>query len=427
MNRTFALILALITIATTSLSAQYFEGWVSYDADTLSFKIELKEIEGKMQAFYSSDEQKAFGIPCGNTLYEDDKLTFSVYSDFFIYEYQFRTMGKLLEGNLKVYATESEKLLNTFVSQLIRSAPNDTSGYTKVNQQFESNRLKLSGSMWMPKKPNGKGILFVTSSQGSDRKGSNAEALYFVKNGYHVFHYDKRGTGASEGSWWSASIEDLSSDDIAAVRFFAEQSQLDLANIGITGSSQGGIKVPYILSKLPDLGFGISVSCPGGTLLESDLNFWKNQNRNNIVDDFEVASLVQKKALECISGIISYENLQKELKAYEQADWYQYLWLPEANDPKDVKLNFSGLPYFSKVSQPILVIQGLSDEIIPLDSYLIIEEVLKSSGNDQFQMNTLKNTTHSMTYIDNTFPYFQKLNSEYLKVMSTWLDKIFTD
>ncbi len=427
MNRTCALILALITIATTNASSQYFEGWVSYGADTLSFKIELKEIEGKVQAIYSSDEQKAFGIPCGNTLYENDKLTFSVYSDFFIYEYQFRTIGELLDGNLKVYATESEKLLNTFVSQLKKSTPDDTSGYKKVNQQFESNGLKLSCAMWIPKKPKGKGIFFVTSSQGTDRKGSNAEALYFVKSGYHVFHYDKRGTGASEGNWWSASIEELSSDDIAAVRFFAENAQLDLADIGITGSSQGGIKVPYILSKLPDLGFGISVSCPGGTLLESDLNFWKNQNRNNISDDFEVASLVQKKALECISGIISYEELQKELKAYQQADWYQYLWLPEENDPKDVKLNFSGLPYFSKVSQPILVIQGLSDEIIPLDSYLIIKEALISSGNDHYQINTLKNTTHSMTYIDEDFPYFQKLNPEYLTVMRSWLDKISTD
>ncbi len=67
-----------------------------------------------------------------------------------------------------------------------------------------------------------KGLFFVTSSQGNDRSGTNAEAYYFANLGYTVFNYDKRGTGKSEGNWQSATIEELCSDDINAITFFAK-------------------------------------------------------------------------------------------------------------------------------------------------------------------------------------------------------------
>ncbi len=105
---------------------------------------------------------------------------------------------------------------------------------------------------------------------------------YFTKLGYTVFNYDKRGTGKSEGNWQSATIEELCKDDMNALRFFSETSSIPLSKTGIKGSSQGGIKVPYILTRLTQIGFGISVSCPSGSLLESDLNRWQQRNEEKI-------------------------------------------------------------------------------------------------------------------------------------------------
>ena len=68
-------------------------------------------------------------------------------------------------------------------------------------------------------------------------------------------------------------------DDIQAIEYLSQIEKLPLSQIGIKGSSQGATKVPYILSKLPQLGFGIAVSCPGSSLLESDINYWKNRNK----------------------------------------------------------------------------------------------------------------------------------------------------
>jgi len=268
-------------------------------------------------------------------------------------------------------------------------------------------------------------LFFVTSSQGNDRSGSNAEASYFANLGYTVFNYDKRGTGKSEGNWQSATIEELSSDDINAIHFFAKISNLSLSEIGIKGSSQGGIKIPYILTEIPELKFGISVSCPVGTLLESDLNNWKNTNIDQIgQESIDLAAKVQKAGYDYLANNMSYKKLNSIKNKYVNQDWFKYVWIPDENIQKDYKLNFSGLPYFKKISQPIIVIQGLSDTVIPENSYLIIEKALKKSGSGKYEILTWENTTHSMTYLDKEFPYFQTLTPTYLNSIVNWLNTI---
>lgn len=200
---------------------------------------------------------------------------------------------------------------------------------------------------------------------------------------------------------------------------------LPISEIGIKGSSQGGIKIPYILSEMPELKFGISISCPSGTLLESDLNHWKNLNINQIGhENMNAAVTVQKAGYDYLANNLSYKKLKAIKSKYVDQDWFKTIWVPDENIQKDYKLNFSGLPYFKKISQPIYIIQGLSDNVIPENSYRIIEEALKKSKSKKHEILTLENTTHSMTFLDKEFPYFQMLSPQYLVSISDWLNRI---
>ncbi|WP_424279707.1 alpha/beta hydrolase family protein [Eudoraea sp.] len=312
--------------------------------------------------------------------------------------------------------------MNSFETDLIQEKETEGDVIKKQDLSFTSNGLKLYGTLWEPKNSIQKGLFFVTSSQGNDRSGTNAEASYFADLGYTVFNYDKRGTGKSEGNWQSATIEELCSDDINAIAFFAKATRLPLSEIGIKGSSQGGIKIPYILTKMPELKFGISISCPSGTLLESDLNYWKNTNVYQVgQENIIVAEKVQKAGYDYLANNLSYKKLNSIKNKYVNQDWFKYVWIPEENITKDYKLNFSGIPYFKKISQPILVIQGQSDIVIPGNSYKIIEKALKKSESKKYEILTLDNTTHSMTYLDKEFPYFQTLSPKYLVSITEWL------
>lgn len=419
-------ILALLFFAST-LQAQSFTGQITFGKTTINYRIKLTDIENQTRAFFSSLEMNAFEIPCQNTTFEKDSLKFYVISDFYTYEYRYLLKPKSSKGQLRVYSNETEQLVNSFETDLTREEIPKSDIIEKQELSFTSNGLELSGTLWKPGNPNNRGLLFVTSSQGNDRSSTNAEAFYFTALGYTVFHYDKRGTGKSEGDWQSATLEELCSDDINALEFFSQISSISLPDIGIKGSSQGGIKIPFILSKMPDLGFGISVSCPGGTLLESDLNHWRNVHFDQIGHaNIDRAQSLQKAGYDHLAGNISYESLLEIKNENINEEWLNYVWIPEQDIQKDYKLNFSGLPYFEKISQPILVIQGLSDQVIPVDSFRTIENALKKSKSKEYKIRTLENTTHSMTFLDKEFPFFQLITPGYLEIITQWLKTVET-
>ena len=124
-----------------------------------------------------------------------------------------------------------------------------------------------------------------------------------------------------------------------------------------------------------------------------------------------------------MAGNISYESLVQVKSKYVQQEWMEYVWIPERNVQKDGKLNFSGLPYFKELAQPVLVIQGLSDKVIPISSYKIIKEAIAGSKASYFNVITLKSTSHSMTYLNVEYPYFEVLTPEYISSMTEWLSK----
>jgi len=421
----YLIILTILLICSGKLFAQTYSGSVDYGKSSIKYQIKLIATTNQTSAFFSSVEMNADEIPCQHTVYRDDSLRFYVVSDYYTYEYQYLRQNGGFKGNLKIYSNETEQLLNTFETNLNRNDASEQDKIEKKDFAFMSNGLKLYGTLWRPKKPNGKGLFFVTSSQGNDRSGTNAEAYYFTNLGYTVFNYDKRGTGKSEGNWQLATMEELCSDDINAVEFFSKISALPLSEIGIKGSSQGGIKIPYVLSKLPGLGFGISISCPGGTLLESDLNHWKNLNSSRIGNEnMSEALKTQKAAYNYLAGNISYEALKQIKSKYSNRDWLKYVWIPKRDVQKDDKLNFSGLPYFKKITQPVLVIQGLSDKVITANSYKIIEKAIRESKSTNYKVLTLENTTHTMTCVSKDFPYFEVINHKYLRAITDWLNKI---
>ena len=83
---------------------------------------------------------------------------------------------------------------------------------------------------------------------------------------------------------------------------------------------------------------------------------------------------------------------------------------------------FRPVPSFEQVQQPVLIIQGMSDRVIPPDSYEIIEQAMAKAGNQDYSIVKIPNASHSM-YDEGAsdFPYFTKLESSYLPTLSNWI------
>jgi len=274
--------------------------------DKILFEIERDSVS--FNVFYTSLEQNANRIPLQNVDVKGDSISFMLQSDFYIYSFRNKWIDNYskLQGALTVdtitssYTLEKERLDNS------KSPKNE-------EVSFESNGLSLNGTIWYPDNNKGKALVIVTSSGNSDRSASRAEAILFAQMGFITFHYDKRGTGNSEGNWNIATIEELLADDVTAIEYFSNKTGIPYKEIGIKGSSQGAAKIPYILSELENLNYGIVVSCPGVTLLESDLNYWRNRNADAIGNEIDAATKFQRKVFEFIAGKRSRTDIEKAI------------------------------------------------------------------------------------------------------------------
>lgn len=397
-----------------------FAGTFSSGNFTDNIQFEVEKDSSNYIVYFTSLEQNANRIPLQQINVDGDSINFILQSDYYTYSFK----NKWIDNNTRL---EGALTVDTVtVNYSLKKESKNEDALKSEDIIFKSNNLSLNGTIWYPQESNGNALVIVTSSGNADRSSSRAEAILFAQKGYTTFHYDKRGTGNSEGDWTASTIEELSFDDIYAINYFSNKTQIPVSKIGIKGSSQGASKVPYILNKLPDLNYGIVVSCPGVTLLESDLNYWKNSNSNEIGGDIDEAVNLQGAVFRFIAGTLSKNDLEKHIKSKKEKDWFKFIWIPNLDEVKtDDKLNYSPVPYFEKVKQPILIVQGTNDEIIPVESSQIIAEAIKKANNKNFEVHFLDGASHSMNYVGKSdFPYWSKLHSDYLETLTTWMSAV---
>ena len=402
-----------------SIKTGNYSGIIKHGDFSNKIHFDIEKDSANLKVFFTSLEQNANRIPFQDVKLSGDSLSFKLQSDYYTYSFK----NKWIDNNSKLKGTltvDSITVPYTLEKELLSNKQDP------INEDvsFKSNELKLNGTIWYPKNGGNKAIVILTSSGNANRSASRAEAILFANMGFTVFHYDKRGTGNSDGNWQASTIEELLLDDINAIEYFSDKTGIPLTNIGIKGSSQGATKVPYVLCELMDLKYGIAVSCPGVSLLESDLNYWKNRNAETIGNNMENAANLQRKVFQFIAGELKKSDLLKALEIEKSKSWYEHIWIPNLDEVQtDKKLLYNPIQYFEKTKQPILILQGTKDEIIPANSYKIISEALKKSDNNKFKVVMLEGASHSMNYIgESDFPYWSKLHPDYLAKIEDWIN-----
>lgn len=398
-----------------------YSGIIKYGnfADKILFEIENDSTNFKV--FFTSLEQNANRIPSQNVEAINDSINFKLQSDFYTYTFK----NKWIDNNSKLQGSLTVDTITAHYS-LEREILDNSNTPKSEEVSFESNRFNLNGTIWYPNNKASKALVIVTSSGNADRSASRAEAILFAQKGFTTFHYDKRGTGNSDGNWQVATIEELSADDINAIKYFSDKTGIPLNKIGIKGSSQGATKIPYILSEVENLKYGIAVSCPGVTLLESDLNYWINNNAESIGNEIEDATALQRKVFEFVAGKLSRPDLEKAIENQKSKSWFANIWVPNLDEVQvDKKLLYSPIPYYETTRQPVLILQGSLDEIIPTNSHELISNALTKSNNNNFKSILLEGASHSMYNIgESDFPYWSKLHPDYLKIIDDWINTV---
>ena len=190
------------------------------------------------------------------------------------------------------------------------------------NVTFESEGIKLAGTIYSPKHPHS-AVVIVHGSDQVPRMAKFAELL--AQNDILVLTYDKRGVGESGGVYAgpevgtnNISIENLNllaKDASSAVNLIHKKAKN--LPIGLIGASQAGWIIPIVANKNPLVKFMVLFSCPTITTLEQlrfqfytngRTDFWENHTEEdarehikNDPDKYQFEATDPKESLKTLS------------------------------------------------------------------------------------------------------------------------------
>lgn len=248
------------------------------------------------------------------------------------------------------------------------------SGYDEKEVQFANGTINLTGSLLFPK---GEGpfpaAVIVHGSGESDRSNpwTAAYAKSLAQRGIAVLYPDKRGSGKSQGDWRTAGFTDLADDAVAGVELLFKDARIDKSRIGVIGFSQGGHIVPLAAARSSHISFVIDVSGSTVPIFE--------QIADEIVLGAERAGLSEKQI-----NILTDINAKGLRYALTGNGWNEYqsaLNAAKSGELKGQKIiegfpdkpdhwtaafiraigDFDPMPYWEKLSVPVLFIYGGQD------------------------------------------------------------------
>ncbi|MDX1658940.1 MAG: alpha/beta fold hydrolase [Nitriliruptorales bacterium] len=209
---------------------------------------------------------------------------------------------------------------------------------TDVRFVNERDQIMLAGQLFLPPTPGPHPAAAIINGSGASHR-TNSWYLtltdHLVDSGYAVLWPDKRGSGASEGRWETASFEALARDATASLDFLRSHPKIDPDRIGVIGMSQGGRIAAIVAADNDDIAYGVSFS--GGVLpAYRSLRYEETHNLREIGFLPGVSELIAPVSSWAIINVAQTE-----------------FW--------DAVGNFDPLPYWAKVDIPVLFQFGTDD------------------------------------------------------------------
>jgi pimeloyl-ACP methyl ester carboxylesterase len=248
--------------------------------------------------------------------------------------------------------------------------------YEEEKVHFRRGDVVLAGTLLAPSKAEARpAVVLLHGAGAAERHFYRIFADHLARQGIAALIYDKRGSGDSTGSQETATLNDYAADALAGVRFLANRQDIDPAQIGVWGISQGGRVAPMAAALSQDVAFVIGVSAPG--MPPSLLDLYHNDRR------YRNAGYPDR----IIDMGLKYAKLLQ--------DWHRVLARVDR-----LSADLTPVSSWKQVRQPVLLIYGAEDRVVPPgDSAAMITEALHRAGNRDYAAVILPEADHNLMLV----------------------------
>jgi uncharacterized protein len=237
---------------------------------------------------------------------------------------------------------------------------------------FHSGDITLHGIVLIPAQSEpGPAIALIHGAGLGLRDENRAVAEAFASAGFLVLIYDKRTEGYSPDPIGGRSYSLLADDAIAAVQMLQQRDDVDPAQVGLWGLSEGGWVAPLAATRSDDVAFVITVA--GGGIGPTEQTAWATEGELRR------------------QGVTSAGSLRA------LAD-HTYRFLVSAE--LFAEGTYDPVPVLEELQQPILAIWGAADRIMPATaSARVMQEALERSGHQHHVLRLIPNASHNITAV----------------------------
>jgi len=285
---------------------------------------------------------------------------------------------------------------------------------------FMNGDVTLSGGLVMPAEKGAFPAVVIVHGAGPatfDEPAFRMHANAFVRAGFAVLLFDKRGSGKSTGNLDTADYDDLAADVSAGVSFLRARADIVPHKIGLLGRSEGGWIGTLTAGRDSAIAFVIMSS--GSAVAPYDQTLWYSQNalRAHGATADEIKQGVAAKAAlwsyyrdvakdpawaRSAPGLAERETVEKRLKSFAR-------FVPEipqrVANPLEIspaffqaftrKIYFEPAPAFHALKVPLLEIIGDKDDVVEPAGTVSELERLRSLGLN-VTIRILPNVDHSL-------------------------------
>jgi putative intracellular protease/amidase/alpha/beta superfamily hydrolase len=328
---------------------------------------------------------------------------------------------KFKPGKIEIY--ENEKLITTAVKKEF---------YTNEKVKYNSaNGVRLGGTLFLPKSPNGKAVVLVHGAGPEDRNGyaSNLRILadQIARTGVTVLTYDKQGIGKSEGRGYETiGYDELALDALAGIDYLRSRKDLALKKVGLAGIWQGGkVNAKAIDHGGDRIDFVVNLTASPNKDKQTDQDGTRaNMECKGIYSEKQIADVLRQRKL--FFDFIENPSLAKDLDELTKSLEKDTLIKPYLKNRNQwyttLELNYDPLPTWKSFNKPVYMqFNEFEDYPLAYEEKKVVDNLKKKNIKTVIIPNAQHGGFETTDKCNDNFYILTKYNKDYFAKMKEWL------
>lgn len=471
------LCLAFISICPAQQIIGNWEGTIAVQGTELPIVFHIsKDSAGKLQATFDSPKQKAFNLACGDVMVQADSVIIMIPMIKGSYT------GRLEQDNKQITGTWNQgpaslplglkKTADVATAKVVNrpQTPKPPFPYKSEDVVYSNadRSIRFGATFTVPlpdpninyfRAPVYPTVILITGSGRQDRDETIMDhkpfaviADHLTRQGIAVLRVDDRDMGKTTGNYASATSADFAKDIEAGIAYLKSREDVDTANIGLIGHSEGGMIAPMVAAKTSEVKFMVLLAGPGekiSSLMEQQAvdvavasgvsQVYAEQYR--LLYRKLVAAIIKEtdtvKAMACGISVFNSWQKNKEIVLVKATTG-----VTDENSKRNfvrsfvVQFNTPWLRYFfqydpaiylARVKCPVLAINGEKDiQVAARPNLAAIQQVLEKAGNSHITTVAMPGLNHLFQHctscdVDEYGELEETFDKATLLLMSDWI------